>query len=116
MSTYLHLARYSTAGMKAAMAEGMSARRAMYEKTVAAAGGSLIGCYVIGDGERDLAVIDEFPEGFGHAAAARLSAALKAGGALEGVRTLRLASAADFDAASCESERAYGAPSALSQS
>jgi hypothetical protein len=58
-------------------------------------------------------VIDEFPDSLDHGAAARFNAALKAGGALEDIRTYRLASAESFDSASHEGEDAYRAPAAL---
>lgn len=114
MASYLHLARYTTAGMKAAMAEGMAGRKAMYEKAVQAVGGTVHTWSLISDGDWDLAVLDEFPDSFDHAASARFSAMLKAAGALEAIRTYRLAAAADFDAAAGEAERTYRAPAALS--
>lgn len=113
MATYMHLARYNPAGLRAAMAEGMTARRAMYEKMVAAAGGRLISWHLIGDGDWDLAIFDEFPDSFDNAASARFSGALKAGGALEDIRTFRLASAEEFDQANSEGEKAYAPPAAL---
>lgn len=113
MAKYLHLARYTPAGMKAAMAEGMTSRRAMYEKMVAAAGGTLFSWEIIGDGDWDLAILDEFPDSFDHAASSRFSSALKAGGALEDIRTFRLAAAEDFDRATRAGEEAYSAPASL---
>ena len=113
MATYLHLARYSPSGMKAAIAEGMTARKSMYQTMVKAAGGTLISWQLVCDGDWDLAIIDEFPDNFDHATSARYSAALKAGGALEDIRTFRLATAEDFDGASREGEHAYRAPAAL---
>ena len=116
MATYLHLARYTPSGMKAAIAEGMTARRNRYEKMVTAAGGTLITWQLVCDGDWDLAIMDEFPDNFDHATSARYSCALKAGGALEDIRTFRLATAEDFDSASREGEHAYSAPTALQQS
>lgn len=110
MKRYLHLARYTPAGMKAAMAQSMTARRAMYESRVTAAGGTLVSWELACDGDWDLVVLDEFPDSMDHAAAARFSAVLKAGGALEEIRTLRLSTAEDFDAAASEAEMAYSPP------
>lgn len=59
--------------------------------------------------------MDEFPDAFDHATMARFSAALKAGGALEDIRSFRLATAEAFDSAGREGEQTYRAPAALSQ-
>lgn len=92
------------------MAQGMTARRAMYERRLAASGGKLISWNLISDGDWDIAVVDEFPETLDNAASARFSAALKAAGALEMIRSFRLASPEDFDAAASEGESIYQAP------
>ena len=114
MKRYLHLAKYTPAGMKAAMAESMTARRAMYEKLLNAAGGTLISWELACDGDWDLVVLDEFPDSMDHAAAARFGATLKAGGALEELRSFRLATAEDFDAAASEADTVYHPPTASS--
>lgn len=113
MAKYLHLARYTPAGLKAAVAEGMTARRAMYERMVSAVGGTVMSWDLASDGDWDLVILDEFPDSFDHAASARFSAALKAGGALEDIRTFRLATAEDFDQASRQGENVYRAPASL---
>jgi uncharacterized protein with GYD domain len=112
MAMYLHLAKYTSEGMRAALAAGLSTRRAAYEAMVTAAGGTVHRWDLVADGDWDLAILDEFPDTFDHADSARFTAALRAGGALAELRTWRLATVDAFEQASTAGERAYRPPAA----
>jgi len=110
MAMHQLLVRYTAAGMKAALGEGFVARRAVLDKVVMAHGGVLRDYFLVADGDWDLVITYELPDGMDNAAAARMMAAFKAGGAVEELRTMRLATAEAFDAASRTTEETYSPP------
>lgn len=112
MARFLHLARYTANGMRGALVEGMVARQAMYDSVVSAAGGKLLSYHLVADGNWDIAIINDFPDELDHAAAARMAATFRAAGSLDEIVTFRLATPADFDAASRSTEETYVAPTA----
>ena len=84
MAIYMTLLRYTPEGMKAALAAGMTSRKAMHDTVISAAGGTTLGYYLVGDADWDVASLVEYPETLTNANAARLMAGFKAGGAIEG--------------------------------
>ncbi|MEZ5409429.1 MAG: GYD domain-containing protein [Acidimicrobiales bacterium] len=110
MAMHQLLVRYTAAGMKAALGDGFVARRAVLDKVVVAHGGALRDYYMVADGDWDLVITHELPDGMDNAAAARMMAAFKAGGAVEELRTMRLATAEAFDAAARTTEETYSPP------
>lgn len=111
MASHQLLVRYTPAAMKAALGEGFVARRAVLEKVVAALGGQVRDYFLVADGDWDLVITYELPDAMDNAGAARMMAAFKAGGAVEELRSMRLATAESFDAAARTTEETYSPPS-----
>lgn len=104
METYLSLGRYGPTGRKGALSEGLTSRRAVYEKVSArrVAGWSAA--------TRSPTVTGTSPRSassFSNAAGARLMAAFRASGALSDIRSFRLATTEAFDAAAPNAEQTY---------
>jgi uncharacterized protein with GYD domain len=101
------LAKYSSAGAKAVLAEGFVSRQQAAEKLMEAAGGRVIAYYAITDADWDVVNISEWPDSWGDGEVARAATFLTSSGAYEKIRSFRLAAPQTYDSAARTAEQNF---------